>query len=153
MSEIKQLGDTPLQTVIDKNAALVTAARVAADYNNSSELDTHCVAFLTVQFDTTAPTAGDPIAELYVLPGNGEVSEVFPQGGDGTVGADVDPQSVFLMGVFETISPSISVDEVVALPNVPLYPAGNRFVLKNTSGQQFDLTYQLDIKPAKFQAV
>lgn len=151
MSEIKLLRDSTLSTVINKDATLADAARAAGDYDNSSELDTHAEAYLTVQFDTGPPSAGATIADLYLLPGDGAGTEVFPEGGDGTVGDDVTPQQALYVGSFETRQPSITVDEVLCVPNIPLYGHTNRFVLMNTSGQTFDSTWQLTIKPSKAQ--
>lgn len=140
------LKESARDNVIDKNASLADAARAAGDYTNTDR-NLWCNAYLTVQFDTTAPVAGDKIGELYLLPGDGEATEVFPQGGDGTVGPDVTPQKIFLVGTFETISPSITVDEELSIPGIQLYAEGNRFVYLNTSGQIMDLTWQLDIRP------
>ena len=152
MADLK-LKEGSLATPIDKNALLTDGSRAAGDYNNGTNLHVLCDAYLTVQFDTTAPSAGDIIAELYVLHGDGEASEVFPEGGDGAVGADVDPQKPNLVGVFETRSPSITVDEELIVNDIPLGIGNDRFVLKNISGQQFDLTWQLDIKTRLGQSV
>ena len=133
--------------VIDKNATLDNDVRAAADYDNDGNKDLACNVYLSVQWNTTAPTVDDRIAFLWVLPGDDEMTEVFPEGGDGTVGADDDPQAIFLAGVFVSVNPSITVDEQLVIPGVPLHHSGNRFVLKNTSGQQFDLTWDLDIVP------
>lgn len=153
MTEIKYLADTAVQTVIDDNATLADTARAAGDYDNGTELDLEAVAYLTVQYDTGPPSAGSKIAELYVLPGDGAGTEVFPDGGDAGLGTDDDPQAIFLVGVFTSINPSTSVNEILASLPFRLYPDGNRFVLKNVSGQTFDSTWQLDIKPIKLQSV
>jgi len=153
MAELKQLRDTALATVIDDDAVLGNGARAAADYDNSAELDFSGVFYLTVQWNTTAPSANIAVAELYVLPGDGEGTEVFPEGGDAGLGTDDDPQACFLVHTFETINPSITVDETIGSPEVELYGDGNRVVLKNISGQEFDLTWILKLKPAKTQSV
>jgi len=153
MAENKLLPDSAVSTVINKDAALTTGSRAAGDYDNGTELDLFCTAYLTVQFDSTAPSKGDIIADLYVLPGDGATTEVFPHGGDGTVGDDETPQAIFYVGSFETRAPSTTTDEVLAVPQIPLGGNTNRFVLVNKSGQQFDLTWQLDVKPEKFQSV
>lgn len=152
MAEIKLLGDTTTQTVIDDNATLANGSRAAGDYDNSTELDMEAVAYLTVQYDSGPPSAGDNIAELYNLPGDGAGTEVFPEGGDAGLGTDDDPQAIYLVGVFSSINPSLTVDEVLGSLPFRLYPDTNRFVLKNTSGQTFDATWQLDIKPNKYQS-
>ena len=133
-------------TVINKNATLANNARAAGDITAATKGNaTFADARLTVQYDAGPPTAKDAVAELYVLHGDGESTEVFPNGGDGTVGTDVDPDSVHLVGVFKTVSPSTSVDEVLSIPRIKLGSASDRFVVKNVSGQTFDLTWQLDL--------
>lgn len=140
-----------VSVVIDKNATLANAARAAGDYNNDTPTADFCDAKLTVQFDTGPPAAGALAASLYVLYGDGEASEDFPEGGDGTVGANVTPQASLLVGVFETRSPSTSVDEELFVNDIPLRTGpGTRFVLVNTSGQTFDATWQLDIVTYKW---
>ncbi len=153
MAEIKHLADTALQNVIDDDASLSSGSRAAGDYDNGTELDLEAVAYLTVQFDGSAPNVGDTIAHLYNLPGDGAGTEVFPDGGDAALGTDDDPQSIFLVATFVTVNPSTSADEVLASLPFRLYPDGNRFVLKDVSGQTFDSTWQLDIKPSKLQSV
>lgn len=153
MAEIKLLRNTARTTVINDDATLADGSRAAADYDNSTELDLLCEVYLQVQWDGTAPAAGDKIAELYVLPGDGEGTEIFPDGGDAGLGTDDDPQAVFRVGLFESINPSTSVNEILSIPNVQLYGDANRFVIKNTSGQTFDLTWELRIKPSKIQSV
>ena len=133
--------------VIDDNASLANNVRAAADFDNDGNKDLYCNVFLKVQFDTTAPSANAKIAELYVLPGDDAATELFPEGGDAGLGSDFTPQKIFLVGVFETIDPSITVDEELAMPGVLLYHSGNRFVFLNTSGQIMDSTLQLDIVP------
>ncbi len=133
--------------VINKDATLANNARAAADYDNSANLDLACNAILTVQWNTTAPTVGDRIAELWNIPGDGEGTESFPEGGDGTVGTDDDPQAIHSVGVFVSVNPSITVDEELTIPAISLHFGSNRFVLRNNSGQEMDLTWQLDIVP------
>lgn len=153
MAEIKYLADTTTQTVINDDATLATTVRAAGDYDNGTELDLEAVAYLTVQWDGTAPTTGDSVAELYNLPGDGAVTEVFPEGGDAAIGTDDDPQGIYLVATLVSVNPSLTVDEVLGTLPFRLYPDGNRFVLKNISGQTFDSTWQLDIKPSKLQSV
>lgn len=153
MAEIKYLADTPTQSVIDLGTTLADAARAAGDYDNGTELDLRCMIYLTVQYDGGPPTAGDSIAEIYILPGDGAGTEVFPDGGDAAIGTDDTPQPIFLVAILTSINPSTTVDEVLATGYVDLYPDGNRFVVLNVSGQTFDSTWQLDIKPSKLQSV
>ena len=142
-----------VQTVINDNAALADGSRAAGDYNNATNRDPLCDVYLTVQFDTTAPSAGTLVAELYVLFGDGAGSQVYPNGGDAGLGTNHTPQASHLAGVFETVAPSTSVNEVLSIHDVALGAHGNRFVLLNTSGQQFDLTWQLDIRPKRYENV
>lgn len=151
MAEIKLLRDSALNVVIDDDATLATTVRAAGDYDNSAELDLGCDAYLQVQYDGTAPAAGDKVAELFLLPDDG--ASVFPEGGDAGLGTDVDPQAILQVGVFESRSPSITVNEILCIPGIPLHGHTNRFVIKNTSGQTFDSTWQLSIKPYKLQSV
>jgi hypothetical protein len=131
--------------IIDVNATLATATRIAKTLTAAQKGNAIFADFyLTLQYDGGPPTAGATIAELYLVPGDGETSEHFAQGGDGTVGADVDPQKALLVGTFETRSPSVTVDEVLVVRSVELGIGTDRIVLKNVSGQTFDSTWQLD---------
>jgi hypothetical protein len=141
-------------SVIDKNATLATTVRAAGDYDNDTDKAAFVDALLIVQYDGGPPTAGAVVAELCVLYGDGAASELFPNGGDGTVGANVAAQKSTLVGVFETRSPSTSVDERLIINDIPVRVGGtNRFVLTNTSGQTFDLTWQLNITKYKYTVV
>lgn len=152
MSEYQLLGDSAVATVIDDNAVLVDGARAAGNYDNSTELDIECVAYLKVQYDGGPPSVGDAIGDLYMLPVFD--ADTTPEGGDAGIGTDDTPQAVYLVGVFESINPSTTVDEILGTLPFPLYPsANNRFVILNTSGQTYDATWELNIKPLKRQQV
>ena len=151
MADIK-LKEGTFTTVIDDGATLADGARAAGDLDNGTGLEIIGDAYLTVQWNTTAPTVNTIVAELYVLRGDGEASESFPEGGDAGLGTDDDPQATTLVGVFETINPSITVDETLIAMDIPLSIGKNRFVLKNVSGQEQDLTWQLDFKGRLFQS-
>lgn len=153
MSEQKYLADSALATVISGGSSLANGNRAAGDYDNSTELDLFCDVFLTGLTFASAPAAGTSVVELYLLPGDGEASESFPEGGDGTVGDDVTPQRALLVGSFETVQPSTTEAEVLCIPNVMLHPHGNRFVIRNFSGQSINSGYAIKIKPRKFQVV
>lgn len=152
MAEIKYLSDTALVTLIDDDAALANNARAAGDLDNDTELDLGILYFLQVQYDGGPPSAGTKVAELYNLPGDGEASETFPDGGDAGLGTNDTPQQIFYVAAFESINPSTSVNEVLGASG-SLWPHGNRHVILNTSGQQFDSTWQLTGKPWKLQSV
>ena len=136
-----------LDNAIDDNATLANGVRSAGDYDNSTSGFFWTIPKLTVQYDGGPPSAGDDIADLFIIPGDAAGSEVYAEGGDAGLGTDDDPQAVFYVGTFVAVNPSLTVDEVLMLPPVPLYPHGNRFVLKNTSAQTFDATWQLDHLP------
>jgi len=143
MSELKYLSDTSLTKVIDDDSTLADGTR--------TERDLECDVYLQVQYDSGPPSVDDEIAQLWVMPGDGEASEVFPEGGDAGLGTDDDPQNLFYIGSFTSVNPSLTVNEILCIPDVPLRPHGNRFVLKNVSGQTFDSTWELRIKPRKFE--
>lgn len=144
MANFELIKNTARAAVINKDATLNDGVRAAVDLDNATDKDNFGDFFLTVQWNTTAPAANTIIGELYVLPGDGAGTEKFPEGGDGTVGSDDTPQKQFMVGTFESINPSLTVDETLEIKGVELRPVGNRVVLINTSGEQFDLTYQLD---------
>lgn len=149
MADIK-LKEAALQSVLATAATLANGVRAAADVDNGTNLFPICDLYLTLQYGT-APAAGTKVAEVYCLRGDGETSEVFPQGGDGTVGANVTPQQHALAGVFESRSPSTTVDEVLVVYDVPLGAGKNRFVILNTSGQTWDAGWTLKAKPRLLQ--
>ena len=133
--------------VIDTNATLADGVRVAKDHDNSTTRAISCAVYLSTRWNTAAPTAGDIVGELSVLPGDGETTESFPSGGDGTIGSNHDPAAKHHVGSFETVNPSTANEEVMAIEGVPLIPGVNRFVFKNTSAQQMANTWYLYIVP------
>ncbi len=145
MADVK-LAEGTFTTVIDDDATLADGARAAGDLNNGTALEIIGDAYFEVQWNTTAPTVNTVVAELYLLRGDGEASEDFPEGGDAGLGTDDDPQATTLVGTFETINPSITVDETLIAMDIPLSIGNNRFVLKNVSGQEMDLTWELRFK-------
>ena len=145
MADIK-LKEGTFTTVIDDGATLADGSRAAGDLDNGTALEIIGDAYLHVQWNTTAPTAGDIVAELSVLRGDGEASESFPEGGDAGLGTDDDPQGTTFVGNFESVNPSLTVDETLIVQDINLSIGKNRFVLKNISGQEMDLTWQLDFK-------
>ncbi len=134
--------------VINDDAALGNGVRAAADYDNDTNKDLACNVLLTVQWNSISGiAAGDRVMELYILPGDDAGPDVYPEGGDAGLGTNDDPQPILLAGVFTTVNPSVTVDETLSIPGVPLHHSGNRFVVKNISGQEMDLTWHLDIVP------
>ena len=133
-------------TPIDLGTTLADGARGAGDYDNSGNLHPWCNPVLIVQWDAGPPTKGDLVGELYCMPGDGEATELFPEGGDGSVGSDDTPQQVFFVGAFESVNPSLTVNERIALPRIKLYFAKNRFVFLNTSTFLMDAGWQIDLK-------
>jgi len=151
-ADIKLEGGTR-SIVINDDAALANNARAAGDYQNDTTLELFCTAYLQVQYDGGPPAVGAEIARLYVLPGDDDASEVFPDGGDAGLGTDDTPQQVFYVGSFESVNPSTTVNEVLGIPGISLTPGNNRFVLLNVSGQSLDSTWELRIKPYHLQSV
>lgn len=152
MSDVKQKAGAHT-VVINTDAALADGDRVAADYDNSTALALVANFELVVEYDTTAPAAGKLVAELWIIPGDGESTEHFAEGGDGTTGTDFDPQQEFFIRGFVAVNPSNSAPESLGLKNVELpSPHTNRIVLKNVSGQQFDSTWELRMT-TKFEQI
>ncbi len=152
----RELLHVPRHIVINKDASLADGSRAMGEFNNKTgatdgDASLWATLYLKVQFDTTAPTAGDRIADVYVLHGDG--SESFPNGGDGTgspASVDVDPTVDNRVGSFITASPSTSADEIIQLGRkIELEPRTVRIVVKNVSGQTFDATWELWLVPTK----
>lgn len=123
------------------SADLTNGSRKAADYDNDDAAKRWKKVILAlegIQYLTTAPTARVNVADLWILPGDNQGTEVFPGGGDGTVGTNRDPQGAFFVGAFECLNPSTTADDDPLFLVADIYPASNRFVLKNTSGQTWD---------------
>lgn len=134
-------------TVYDPNATLANLARKGfTTYDNSSALDLEAIAILDCMWDTTAPTARAIVAELYYLPSPD--NSVFPEGGDGTVGEDDDPQRIYLVGQFECVNPSLVTSEQLGTMPFRLWLYG-RFVLKNLGGYTISEEWTLTIHPVK----
>jgi len=149
MASVKLQFDSANTTILDPNATLANGARKAVDYNNAAKLDLEATAYLSVMFDTTAPSANTIVAELYLIPHD---TVNIPEGGDGSVGSDDTPQKEFLVAAFETINPSLLAAEVLGTLPFRLWEH-NRFVLRNTSGQIFSEEWTLTLQPAKRQVV
>lgn len=141
-------------TVITPAATLANGSRKEWDFDNSAsgKRDTRALVFLSLHYDSSAPSVGTVVAELSVLPGDDQGTPVYPEGGDGTGGADVDPQTSLGRYVFETRSPSTSVDEVL-VADVKIWQK-NRMVLKNTTGSQsINSGYTIRIVPYTHESV
>lgn len=132
--------------IINTDATLADATRKAVAYNNSVG-DRFADFFLDVEYETSLPTAGAIIGELFLLPGDGAGTEEFAEGGDGTIGSNVDPQKIHQVGFFETRNPSLTVNEILVIPAVQLYPANGRVVIKNVAGRAYGATWELRIRP------
>lgn len=148
MADFKLKQDTALQTIIDDDAVLVNTDWAAGDYDNSTNLDPFGIFQLTVQWNTAAPAAGTKVADLYII--SGVTGPVYAEGGDAGLGTDDIPQSIYLVASFQSINPSLTVDETLGTVEIPIY-AYNRVVLVNTSGQEFDATWILKMQPTKRQ--
>lgn len=156
MAEIKLLKEQ-LATLWDTGATLADGVRKAANLDNAAAGNDESLFadfFLTVSYDTTAPSAGDIVGELYMLPSTDEGTARFPTGGDGTVGGDFDPQGIFLVGTFEARDPGLDAStEVLAIGGVPLYQGEQRIVFKNVSTKTISVEWQMEYKTYKHQVV
>ncbi len=135
---------------------LTNNSRVAGDYDNSVDNWLEADVYMVSDYQTTAPAANLRVADLYVLFGNGESTEKFPEGGDGTTGSDDNPQGALFVGSYETINPNnAGVSETLCIPNVAINGRKTiRFVMQNVSGQIMDSgNFELYIIPKKFQSV
>lgn len=148
MADLRLLDVAPI-VVIDLDAPLPAGSRAAGDYDNSGAAEKWplCDAYLVMQYDTGPPMVGVLVADLYMLRGDGGTPERFPAGGDGSVGANLTPASIHLVGSFECRAPSLSVDEPMLIPDILLGGHTNRFVVVNASGETGDSAWQLDIVP------
>lgn len=136
--------------IMDTNATLSDPGRKAVAYNNSNG-DQYADFFLDVEYETSLPTAGAIVGELFLLPGDGAGTEEFAEGGDGTVGSNVDPQKIHQVGFFETRNPSLTVIETLVIAAVQLYPANGRIVIKNVAGRPYGALWELRIRPYTLQ--
>ena len=119
--------------------SLASNTRAFYDVPNDGSLspdgDTEATPFIEFQFSTGPPAADLAMVSCWHLRGTGEVTERFAEGGDGTGGtADIDPQAVHFIGAFSLSDPSTSGLRVASLAPIRLASQGNRFVLKNVSG-------------------
>lgn len=115
--------------------------------DNGTDLDLFGDLVFLVQWDTVAPSAGDKVADLYLLPSVDNVN--FPE-----AATNVTPQASLLIGSFESRNPSIGATEHLMLPGITLPPRKMKFLLQNTSGQTFDPSgSMLLLKPYKLQSV
>ena len=123
-----------LVTLIDpaSSSTLTDGSLAFAAYDNTGASDLWLWANfqLRMKFTGGIPSAGDAIAELYLCP---KVIN-YPEGYDGSN----TPQAALLVGVFETRAPSLTVNENLVLPAIPLTPAEMYIVIKNISGESFD---------------
>lgn len=130
-------------------AALASGQRKAADFSNTdgggSPYMYHS-GWLLVEatYDATTPPPPDSqIARISMLP---EVGGVYPTGGDGTVGDDVEPQHELGIGIVVSRNPVAGGTERFAVPIRHLPPLGVRFVLSNlvlSGTTTFTLTAQM----------
>lgn len=115
--------------------------------DNGTDLDLFGDLEFIVQWDSVAPSVGDKVADLYLLPSVDDIN--FPEGG-----TSLTPQASLLIGSFESRNPSIGEVEHLMLPGITLPPRKMKFLLQNTSGQTFDPSgSMLLLKPYKLQSV
>lgn len=111
-------------------------------YDNSKPCDPFADVALAITY-ASAPTAGTKVAELYILPTV-----------DGTNYAAIDAQFQaqlsLLVATFESRNPSTTVLEYLIAPGISLPPGLFKWIVKNTSGQNFGATgNSLKMRPYK----
>ena len=127
--------------------SLADAARaVSSAFDNSTNLDEYGDLEFTVQYTTSAPSAGTKVAEVYLLPSI-----------DGTNYAEgstsITPQKALLVGVFESRNGSTSAVERLVVSGVSIPPDHMKFLLVNTSGKTLASSGNtLKIRPYKVQS-
>lgn len=136
-----------LATPIDTGSSLGNGDNTSAVWNNSDNV-TFVNAWLRVYFDTTAPSPGALIAELWYLPSDGEGTPDYPE-----TDATDNAQAALKVGVFETINPSLSTAESLVIRRIAVEPGNGTWLIHNISGQTFNSTWQLDLVPYKWVTV
>lgn len=141
--------DGSIATALDTGLnSLANAARaISGTIDNDAGLDLYCDLELVVQWDTSAPSAGTKIAEVYLLPSVDGTN--FPEGS-----SSLTPQKSLLVATFESRNPSISATERLVASGIPLPPRDFKLLLVNTSGQTYETSGNtLKLRPYKLQSV
>ena len=139
--------------IISSGELITDGNRRVGDYDNNGRTNDVFIPILSLRFDSSVVASGSSVVDLYQIPGSGtgisNESYPFAGGGDGIIGENIDPSASMFVGSFNTIKPSATEVEFLALPEITLYPDGNRFIIKNISGQTFHGETQFDIKTSR----
>jgi hypothetical protein len=127
--------------IAEGDGDIASAARKAVDYDNrisGSQITANHggYVFASIRYTNITGIAGTEVLELFIMPGNGQDPEVFPEGGDASLGSNFDPQDIWSVGSFQSVTPSTTETEVLALW-VDLPPGNCRFVFKNLTANAF----------------
>lgn len=124
---------SPVTLLSTELNALANGGRVLSDaHDNTSDLDIYADFELLVTY-AVAPTAGSKTCELYIVP-------TLDGSNYATASASVNPQRFLMVGVFETVNPSISTAERLILPQIVIPPRQFKILLRNLSGQAWAAT-------------
>jgi hypothetical protein len=149
------MADLKLKAGVSATNALSTELNSLADagrqissaIDNSSNLDLYMDLELAVQYTSSAPTAGQKVAEVYLVPTT-----------DGTNYAEgstsITPQQALLVATFESRNGSTSAVERLASLGIPIPVGSFKLELVNTSGKTYASSGNtLKYRTYKLQAV
>lgn len=125
------MGRPFIETTATTGQTISSGARLAFDYDNTTQLNDDAYVFVDAVFTTTLPTAGNDVLELFCVPSDAALT--YANGGDGTTGDNKDPANQWSLGTAQVVAPSTTTSERYGF-YVPLHPYGNRMVLKNVAG-------------------
>ena len=140
---------TAYQQLVASGPSLASNARYAVDFTNTAG-DILVTPFLELTF-TTLPLADTILVDLSRLRGSSEGTQRFAEGGDGTTGADIDPQAVHYVGGFSLSDPSTTQSRIASLEAFWLDSTGNRFVLKNVSSNTITAGWTFGLKLERYR--
>jgi len=140
-------GETVTTLLSTELNAMANGARVLSDpHDNTSDLDVYADFELLVKY-SVAPSNGTKVVELYIVPTIDDINYA-----EGSI--SVIPQRYLLIGIFETVNPSISSFERLIIPNVVIPPRNFKVLIRNTSGQDFAATGNtLRMKKFKLESI
>lgn len=112
---------------------LTSGSRALSDpHDNTSDLDIYADFELVVAY-SVAPSAGAKTCELYIVPTiDGE--------NYATASTLLNPQRFLMVGVFESVAPSVTTPERLILTQITIPPRNFRVLIRNQSGQNWAAT-------------
>jgi len=114
--------------------SLASGSQAISDVlDNTTALDPLVNLELDVAYTTTAPTAGQRVADLYMVPSLDGTNY-----GEGS--SSIRPEAKHLIGSFESRNGSTSAVERLMLKEITLTPGKHKFVLVNQSGKTYHAT-------------